>query len=101
MAQSSDPTSSAAPQQRRSTDRLTGTRRGHDMGGGARDRSDSQPRLTASDVLPVAEVAELLHVPESTVGDWARRRVIPSLKLGRRRIFVRAKIEALILTDDD
>jgi hypothetical protein len=27
--------------------------------------------------------------------------VIPSLKLGRRRIFVRAKIEALLLTDDD
>jgi len=71
------------------------------MGVGAPDQSDLRPRLTASDVLTIGEVAELLHVPESTVGDWARRRVIPSLKLGRRRIFVRAKIEAIILADDD
>ncbi len=71
------------------------------MGVGAPDQSDPLPRLTASDVLTIGEVAELLHVPESTVGDWARRRVIPSLKLGRRRIFVRAKIEAIILADDD
>jgi excisionase family DNA binding protein len=52
-------------------------------------------------VLTVGEVAALLHVPESTVSDWARRRVIPSLKLGRRRIFVRSKIEAIILADDE
>ena len=57
-------------------------------------------RLTASDVMTVAEVAELLHVPESTVGDWARRGVIPSKRIGRRRIFIRSKIEA-VLEDDD
>jgi excisionase family DNA binding protein len=57
--------------------------------------------LTASDVMTVADVAELLHVPESTVGDWARRSVIPSKKIGRRRIFIRSKIEAMALADDD
>jgi excisionase family DNA binding protein len=64
-----------------------------------RTSADQAPRLTANDVMTVTEVAELLHVPESTVGDWARRRVIPSLKLGRRRIFIRSKIESMLLTD--
>jgi excisionase family DNA binding protein len=49
--------------------------------------------------MTVGEVADLLHVPESTVGDWARRQVIPSLKLGRRRIFIRSKIEAILLAE--
>jgi excisionase family DNA binding protein len=62
-------------------------------------RAYSETWLTASDVLTVGEVAELFHVPESTVGDWARRQVIPSLKLGRRRIFIRSKIEAMLLAD--
>jgi excisionase family DNA binding protein len=65
----------------------------------AEERVESATRLTALDVMTVGEVAELLHVPESTVGDWARRRVIPSLKLGRRRIFIRSKIEAILLAD--
>lgn len=69
------------------------------MGGGFRERSEPSVNLTASDVLTVSEVAELLHVPESTVGDWARRQVIPSLKLGRRRIFIRSKIEAILLAE--
>lgn len=69
------------------------------MGGGARERTDSLPRLSASDVLTASEVAELLHVPKSTVRDWARRPVIPSLKLGRRRIFIPSKIEAILLAD--
>ncbi|MGH2865825.1 MAG: helix-turn-helix domain-containing protein [Solirubrobacteraceae bacterium] len=54
-------------------------------------------RLTAADVLSSAEVAALLHVPTSTVSDWARRGVIPSRKIGRRRIYVRQQIEALVL----
>jgi excisionase family DNA binding protein len=55
--------------------------------------------LTAADVMTAAEVAELLRVPKSTVEDWARRGVIPSRKIGRRRIYVRSKIEALLLDD--
>jgi excisionase family DNA binding protein len=59
----------------------------------------SAERLTAADVLDVREVAEILHVPKSTVADWARRGLLPSVKIGRRRLYVRAKIEALLLAD--
>jgi excisionase family DNA binding protein len=54
-------------------------------------------RLQAGDVLTASEVAELLRVPASTVHDWARRGVIPSIKLGRRRIFIRQQLEARLL----
>jgi excisionase family DNA binding protein len=50
--------------------------------------------------MTAAEVAQLLGVPISTVHHWARERTIPSRKIGRRRIFVRPKIEALPLADD-
>jgi len=56
--------------------------------------------LTAADVMTAAEVAALLRVPKSTVEDWARRGVIPSRKVGRRRLYIRARIEALLLHDD-
>lgn len=68
----------------------------------ARWRSDGshQPLgrpLTAADVLTAREVANLLHVPQSTIEDWARRGVIPSRKVGRRRLYLRPSIEALLL----
>lgn len=56
--------------------------------------------LTAADVMTAAEVAELLRIPRSTVEDWARRGVIPSKKVGRRRLYIRSKIEALLLADE-
>lgn len=52
------------------------------------------PRLTAADVLDSSEVAELLHIPQSTVEDYGRRDILPSVKIGRRRLFLRSKIEA-------
>lgn len=55
--------------------------------------------LTAADVMTVREVAELLRVPVSTVGDLARRGIIPSRKLGRRRVCIRARIEEVLLED--
>jgi excisionase family DNA binding protein len=55
--------------------------------------------LTAADVLTAREVAELLHVPRSTIEDWARRGVIPSRKMGRRRLYLRPNIEALLLEE--
>ena len=55
--------------------------------------------LMAADVLTAGEVARLLHVPKSTVEDWARRGVIPSKKVGRRRLYLRQRIEALLLND--
>ena len=56
--------------------------------------------LTAADVLTASDVAELLHVSPSTVADWARRGIVPSRKIGRRRIYIRAQIEALLLGED-
>ncbi len=56
--------------------------------------------LTAADVMTAAEVATLLRVPRSTVEDWARRGIVPSKKVDRRRLYVRARIEALLLEED-
>jgi excisionase family DNA binding protein len=56
--------------------------------------------LTAADVMTAAEVAALLRVPRSTVEDWARRDIVPSRKVGRRRLYIRSRIEALLLGDD-
>ena len=56
--------------------------------------------LTAADVMTAAEVAALVRVPRSTVEDWARRGIIPSKKVGRRRLYIRSRIEALLLDDD-
>jgi hypothetical protein len=57
--------------------------------------------LTAADVLCAGEVAELLHVPVSTVHDWARRSLLPSRKIGRRRLYIRHQIEAVLLGGDE
>jgi excisionase family DNA binding protein len=56
--------------------------------------------LTAADVMTAAEVAALLRVPRSTIEDWARRGIIPSKKVGRRRLYVRSRIEALLLDEE-
>ena len=56
--------------------------------------------LTAADVMTAAEVAALVRVPRSTVEDWARRGIIPSKKVGRRRLYIRSRIESLLLDDD-
>jgi len=44
------------------------------------------------ELLTADEVAELLHIPSSTVSDYARRGVLPSIKLGRHRRFVRSDV---------
>lgn len=48
------------------------------------------------ELLTSEEVAELLHIPRSTVSEYARRGVLPSIKLGRHRRFVRSDIAAAI-----
>lgn len=53
-------------------------------------------RLTADDVLTGRDVALLLHVPVSTVEDWARRGLLPSVKIGRRRLYIREEIERVL-----
>lgn len=58
-----------------------------------------RPPLAAADVMSAAEVAELMHVSKSTVEDWARRGIVPSKKVGRRRLYIRSRIETLLLED--
>ncbi len=55
--------------------------------------------LTAADVLTAGEVAELLHMPTSTVEHLARQGTLPSRKIGRRRLYVRQHVEALLLDE--
>ena len=52
--------------------------------------------LTADDVMLAREVAGLLHTPVSTIEDWARRGILPSVKIGRRRLYIRQSIEAVL-----
>ena len=54
-------------------------------------------RLTADDVMTARDVARLLHAPVSTVEDWARRGILPSVKIGRRRLYVRQHIETALM----
>jgi excisionase family DNA binding protein len=52
---------------------------------------------TALDELMTAEqVAALLLLPASTVKDYARRGVLPSIKLGKHRRFVRSQVQGAI-----
>jgi excisionase family DNA binding protein len=39
-------------------------------------------------------MADLLQMKRSTIEDYARRGLLPSIKLGRHRRFVRADVEA-------
>jgi DNA-binding transcriptional MerR regulator len=36
-------------------------------------------------------------LPVTTVDDWARRGILPSRKIGRRRIYIRQDIEVLLI----
>ncbi len=54
-------------------------------------------RLTADDVLTGRDVARLLHAPVSTIEDWARRDILPSVKIGRRRLYIRQQIETALI----
>jgi excisionase family DNA binding protein len=55
--------------------------------------------LRAEDVMTAAEVGELLRMPTSTVEHLARMGKLPSRKVGRRRLFLRPRIEALLLDE--
>ena len=49
-----------------------------------------------SELMSSAQVAELLQMKRTTVEDYARRGLLPSLKLGRHRRFVRSDVEAAL-----
>lgn len=48
------------------------------------------------DVMTAAELAESLRLPRSTIEDYARRGVLPSIKLGRHRRFVQSEVLAAL-----
>jgi excisionase family DNA binding protein len=49
-----------------------------------------------TELMTADQVAELLQMRRSTVEDYARRGLLPSLKLGRHRRFVRSDVEAAL-----
>jgi excisionase family DNA binding protein len=52
--------------------------------------------LTGDEVMTAGEVAELLHLPVSTVYYLARRGELPACRLGRAWRFLRPRIEELL-----
>ena len=62
------------------------------------DRPAGIPRsgLTRDEVMTACEVAELLHLPVSTVYYLARRGEIPACRLGRAWRFLRPRIEEML-----
>jgi excisionase family DNA binding protein len=52
--------------------------------------------LTRAEVMTASEVAELLHLPVSTVYYLARRGEIPACRLGRAWRFLRPRLEELL-----
>ena len=49
-----------------------------------------------TELMTADQVAELLQMRRSTVEDYARRGLLPWLKLGRHRRFVRSDVEAVL-----
>jgi excisionase family DNA binding protein len=57
---------------------------------------DGRVRLTREEVMTASEVAELLHLPVSTVYYLARRGELPARRLGRTWRFLRPALEELL-----
>lgn len=49
-----------------------------------------------SELMTTAQVAEALQMKRSTVEDYARRGLLPSIQLGRHRRYVRSDIQAAL-----
>ena len=49
-----------------------------------------------AELMTSAQVAELLQMKRTTIEDYARRGLLPSLKLGRHRRFVGSHVEAAL-----
>ena len=48
------------------------------------------------ELMTATDIANLLQIRVSTIEDYARRGILPSLKLGRHRRFVRSQVEHAI-----
>lgn len=58
----------------------------------------SQPSTTSvlDELMTAPEVAVILQLRVSTIEDYARRGVLPSLKVGRHRRFLRSEVDEAI-----
>lgn len=61
-------------------------------------RTETETRVpdVLGEIMTAQQVAELLQMQRSTVEDYGRRGVIPSIKLGRHRRYIRSDVVALI-----
>lgn len=94
------PTRSKTPVRRRSCGepaQAERSRSGHVVNDSWQPITATPRQLTADDVMTAREVAGLLHAPVSTVEDWARRGILPSVKIGKRRLYIRQNIEAVLI----
>lgn len=69
-----------------------------DEHGRSHRRTDAENRVpdVLGEILTAQQVAELLRMQQSTVEDYGRRGVIPSIKLGRHRRYIRSDLVELI-----
>lgn len=56
----------------------------------------AEPGGLLEQLVTSAQLAERLHMKRSTVEDYARRAVLPSVKLGRHRRFIVSDVEATL-----
>jgi excisionase family DNA binding protein len=54
--------------------------------------TDHPPASALDELMTSQQIADLLLVRKSTVEDYARRGLLPSLKLGRHRRFIRSDV---------
>jgi excisionase family DNA binding protein len=59
------------------------------------DGADEPPDLLG-EILTSEQVAQLLAMRRSTVEDYARRGVLPSIKVGRHRRYLRSDVVSAI-----
>ncbi len=57
--------------------------------------------LTQDELMDTNSAAALLLVSRRTVQNWTRDGVIPSIKLGRRRMYLRGALQAHLQTLSD
>jgi len=60
------------------------------------DATDPGPAAILDQLMTAQQIAGVLQMRVSTVEDYARRGLLPSIKLGRHRRFVRSQVERAI-----
>ena len=61
-------------------------------------RADGQAASILDELMTAQQVGDVLQLRVSTIEEYARRGVLPSIKLGRHRRFVRSQLERAIVT---